>query len=57
MEKNEVIVVDKEEVMDVNFQRVDFNEPSTVLSYGQDVISEIEKMVSEITSSISEEYY
>jgi len=56
MEKNEVIVVDKEEVMDVNFQRVDFNEPSTVLSYGQDVISEIEKMVSEVTSSISEEY-
>ena len=57
MEKNEVIVVDKEEVMDVNFQRVDFNESSTVLSYGQDVISEIEKMVSEVTSSISEEYY
>lgn len=37
------------------FKRVDFNNPTTILEYGQDIIDEIEKVINDAVKNIGEE--
>lgn len=55
MENNEIIVTNNEISTQNQFARVDFNNPSTILNYGQEVIEKIENYVSEATKDIENE--
>ncbi len=39
----------------INFERVDFNNPSSILEYGQDVIHEIERVINNAIKNIDED--
>lgn len=49
--KNEIIEAN-EIIQENNFKRVDFNDPSSILNYGQDILNEIEQIVSKVTNEI-----
>lgn len=46
----------KNEVIETNqFERVDFDEPSSILNYGQDIVFEAEEIVANVANRIKEE--
>lgn len=56
MENNEIVIKNTTEVSTQNqFARVDFDNPSTILNYGQEVIEKIDNYVTEATKDIENE--
>lgn len=53
--KNEIIKQQKNLVPNFKFNRVDFNEPQTILIYGQDILDEMEDKINDTTRNIERE--
>lgn len=54
--KEQLIINGKNEIVEnFEFEKVDFNSPSTMVNYGQDVISAIERTVADATNGMKQE--
>lgn len=52
---NEIVEQKNELVQNYKFERVDFNKPETILTYGQDIVDEMQNKINDATKNIERE--